>query len=36
LAMFVGMRCASSLMIRFIAFRRQARFPGWRYLHVRD
>jgi hypothetical protein len=31
-----GMRCASSLMIRFMVFRRQARFRGRRYLYVPD
>ena len=36
LAMLAGMRRASSLMIRFIVFRRQARFPGRRYLYVPD
>lgn len=36
LAMLAGTRCASSLMIRFIVFRRQARFPRRRYLYVPD
>jgi hypothetical protein len=36
LPQLAGMRCASSLMIRFIVFRRQARFPRRRYLYVPD